>query len=228
MSILSTCCVPCAGIAHRVQKRALVTGSCELPCVCWEPSWHSLQKQEALEGKKRRQWFSWAAVLCREASRLRFLTQSGKMDGPFFRSLWHQEASYLHVKPGTAVHTTNVSPLEAEAEKWSSRSTWATLWFGVSLGYIVRPCYREKNKLKITTTTPKQINSAPPKHQRDAVFAELWRNLGDICLLPVSPQTQKTETHADSHGPWTTELGKGDGEEAGVWTYLWIRECSWR
>lgn len=132
MSILPTCCVPCACIAHRVQKRALVTGSRELPCVCWEPSWHSLQKQEASEWEKRRLCFSWAAVLCREASWLRFLTQSGKMDGPFFRSLWHQEASYLHVKSGTAVHTTNVSPLKAEAGKWSSRFTWATLWFGVS------------------------------------------------------------------------------------------------
>lgn len=33
MSILPTCCVPCACVAHRSQKRALVTGSCELPCV---------------------------------------------------------------------------------------------------------------------------------------------------------------------------------------------------
>lgn len=186
MSILPTCCVPCACIAHRVQKRALVTGSRELPCVCWEPSWHSLQKQEASEWEKRRPCFSWAAVLCREASWLRFLTQSGKMDGPFFRSLWHQEASYLHVKSGTAVHTTNVSPLKAEAGKWSSRFTWATLWFGVSEpGLHCKTLFQGKKtpKLKITTTTHKQINS-PPKHQRDAVFAELWRGLGtSVCFL---------------------------------------------
>lgn len=51
----------------------------------------------------------------------------GKNGWTFLQISLTSGASYLHVKPGTAVHTTNVSPLEAEAGKWSSRSTWATL-----------------------------------------------------------------------------------------------------